>query len=170
MIRRLMRVVTAPDSLDPKLPEYLRTESIPRIFLAGGITGCCDWQKSLIQKLDHLRVIVLNPRRADFPINDPSAAQAQIEWEFKMLREADGISFWFAPETLQPIGLYELGAWSMTKKPLLVGVDPNYARKQDVEIQTRLARLGDVAVVVGWDAFVDHWVRWVGFLSRSVGE
>jgi hypothetical protein len=30
--------------------------------------------------------------------------------------------------------------WSMTDKPLLIGVHPAYARRIDVEIQTRLVR------------------------------
>lgn len=62
-----------------------------------------------------------------------------------MLRDADAILFWFPCETLCPITLYELGAWSMSDKPLFVGVHPAYQRRQDVEIQTRLAR-PDVAV------------------------
>jgi len=50
------------------------------------------------------------------------------------------ILFWFPCETLCPIVLYELGAWSMTDKQIYVGVHPDYKRKQDVEIQTKLAR------------------------------
>jgi len=41
---------------------------------------------------------------------------------------------------LCPITLYELGTWLMTDKPLFVGVHPAYARRLDVEIQTRLVR------------------------------
>jgi len=50
------------------------------------------------------------------------------------------IQFWFPQETLCPIVLYELGAWSKTNKPIFVGVHPEYKRRQDVEIQTKLAR------------------------------
>src|SRR5262249_54129317 len=75
-----------------------------------------------------------------FPIDDPGAAEEQIRWEFEHLRKADAILFWFPGETLCPIALYELGAWSMTDKPLFVGTHPAYARRQDVLIQTRLAR------------------------------
>jgi hypothetical protein len=110
------------------------------IFLAGGIQGCPDWQKVLVRKLMDLDIVVFNPRRANFPMGDPNAAEAQIIWEFTHLRKADMISFWFCPETLEPIVLYELGAWSMTNKPLVIGVDPGYERKTDVEIQTSLVR------------------------------
>jgi hypothetical protein len=112
----------------------------PSLFLAGGITGCPDWQATMRALLADGPYTLLNPRRAAFPIHDPTAAEAQIAWEHAHLRKADAILFWFAAEQLQPIALYELGAWSMTQKPLFVGVHPDYARRQDVEIQTRLTR------------------------------
>lgn len=112
----------------------------PRIFLAGGITGCPDWQTQAAYLFSDLSCTVLNPRRLEFDVNDPNAAPAQIEWEHHALRSADAIMFWFARETVQPITLYELGAWSMADTPLFVGVHPDYPRRLDVEIQTRLVR------------------------------
>src|SRR5207302_501959 len=70
----------------------------------------------------------------------------QIAWEYHHLRQADAVLFWFPCETLCPITLYELGAMSMTAKPLFVGAHPVYPRRHDVEIQLRLAR-PEVAVV-----------------------
>lgn len=110
------------------------------VFLAGGITGCPDWQKELVTLLDNSDLILFNPRRADFPINDPNAAQEQISWEHDYLRIANAISFWFAKDTIQPITLYELGSWSMSDKPIFIGIHPEYPRRQDVEIQTKLIR------------------------------
>ncbi len=110
------------------------------VFLAGGITGCPDWQQELVALLDNSDLILFNPRRADFPIDDPSAALEQITWEHNYLRTADAVSFWFAKDTLQPITLYELGSWSMSDKPIFIGVHPEYPRRQDVEIQTKLIR------------------------------
>jgi len=133
----------------------------PSLFLAGGITGCPDWQAEMRELLSGTRLALLNPRRADFPINDPGAAEAQIGWEHRHLRLATAVLFWFSCETMCPIVLYELGAWSMTQKALFVGVHPGYARRQDVEIQTRLARpevkivnsLRELAAqVLEWDA------------------
>jgi Nucleoside 2-deoxyribosyltransferase like len=112
----------------------------PSVFLAGGITGCGDWQREVAELLAGSDLVVLNPRRRNFPIDDPSAAEEQIGWEFRHLRRATARLFWFPPATLCPIALYELGAWSMRPGPLFVGVDPQYARRQDVEIQTSLAR------------------------------
>ncbi len=120
---------------------YRRTKTAYiSVFLAGGISGCPDWQAEMVDRLRDTSLVLLNPRRADFPIHDPTAAKAQITWEYQHLRKADTILFWFPCETLCPITLYELGAWSMTDKPLFVGVHPDYQRRQDVEIQTRLVR------------------------------
>jgi hypothetical protein len=124
--------------------EYTGTS--PSLFLAGGITGCDDWQSRMTEILDPLDLVVLNPRRNDFPIDDPTAAERQIHWEHRHLRRATARLFWFPSATLCPITLYELGAWSMMPGPLFVGVDPAYARRRDVEIQTSLVR-PDVRVV-----------------------
>lgn len=110
------------------------------VFLAGGITGCGDWQQALRGLLADSALALINPRRASYDFGDPAAAALQIGWEFRHLRAATMISFWFAAEQLQPISLYELGAWSMSQKPIFVGVDPRYPRRQDVILQTRLAR------------------------------
>lgn len=129
-------------------PERTTDETHPSLFLAGGITGCPDWQQEARRLFTAYPtdVTLFNPRRHDFPIHDRGAALAQITWEHEHLRKASAILFWFAAETVQPIVLYELGAWSMTQKPIYVGVDHDYPRRQDVIIQTRLVR-PDVVIV-----------------------
>jgi len=127
------------------------------IFLAGGITGCPDWQYKVCRELYNTNWTVLNPRRADFPIGQPEAAREQIKWEYDMLRLASAKLFWFPCETLCPIVLFELGAWSMRGGPLFVGVHPDYARRQDVEIQLELAR-PDVKIVYDLDELIQQVV------------
>lgn len=115
--------------------------STPSIFLAGGITGCKNWQSDVVNDLSDIEdLVIYNPRRENFPIHDPNAAAAQIKWEFDYLRKASMISFWFCKETMCPIVLYELGFHNNSPKPLVVGMDPEYQRRQDVEIQTKLVR------------------------------
>ena len=138
---------------------------LPALFLAGGITGCPDWQQELVVRLQDLQVVLLNPRRANFPIGNPKAASQQIEWEHRHLRKADAIIFWFPSETLCPITLYELGAWSVYRdergpKPLFIGVHPEYQRRQDVEIQTRLVR-PEVQIVYGLPDLAECVKRWL---------
>lgn len=115
---------------------------MPSLFLAGGITGCEDWQAQMIDALKWEDAIIYNPRRSNFPINDPTVAEVQIAWEFDKLAKATIVSFWFAHGTDNPIVLYELGLWgnSMPGRPIVVGCDEGYSRKMDVIIQTQLAR------------------------------
>jgi hypothetical protein len=105
--------------------------------------------------IDKLDMTVFNPRRKNFPIHDPNAALGQIKWEHNRFRESDILSFWFCAETMCPIALYELGAWSMTNKPILIGMDPGYSRRQDVEIQTELVR-PDIKIVYDLKSLSDQ--------------
>lgn len=119
------------------------------LFLAGGISGCGDWQAEMIRMLSGElapgsgrisdKWTILNPRRPDY-LDSPEEARKQIEWEYAHLAVADAVSFWFPSATLCPITLLELGRWSGIAKPIFVGVDPDYARKLDVEIQIGLVR------------------------------
>jgi hypothetical protein len=140
-------------------PTEYRNDGRPSVFLAGGITGCGDWQQRLANRLRDTGLVVLNPRRKRFPIDDPGAAGEQIDWEFRHLRRATARAFWFPSATLCPIALYELGASSMTRGPLFIGVDPQYARRADVEIQTKLAR-PDVKVVYSVEDLANQVLKW----------
>jgi hypothetical protein len=135
-------------------PNRVYDTSKKSIFLAGTITGAADWQAEVTKALDDFDIVVFNPRRENFPIHDPNAAFEQIKWEFDMLRKADMIQMWLASETIGPICLYELGAWSMTEKPLVIGMDPKYPRRQDVEIQTKLVR-PEVSISYNMNDFIE---------------
>lgn len=149
-----MRYIEAPEI----------TEFENGLFLAGGISGCLGWQTEITAMLSQTPYTILNPRRADFPMNDPTAAEAQIRWEHDHLRRAATLLFWFPCETLCPITLYELGAWSMTPKPLFIGLHPDYARRQDVEIQTRLIR-PDVQIVYSLTALAEQLIAYAAATS-----
>ncbi|MBQ2856480.1 MAG: nucleoside 2-deoxyribosyltransferase domain-containing protein [Bacteroidaceae bacterium] len=147
-----MKVITAPEKYTVKDTDIL-------VFLAGGITGCPDWQQEVIKYLQEFDaspeecslddLVIFNPRREDFPINDPSAASTQISWEFQWLERADIFSMYFANSTSdQPICMYELGRniarmqmrfpteWSHR---IVISLEKGYKRENDVMIQTRLA-------------------------------
>ena len=129
------------------------------VFCAGGITGCVDWQMEMVKLLVPTDLCIFNPRRPDFDVKDPNASLIQIKWEHDYLRKADAILFWFPHETLCPIVLYELGAWSMTPKKIFVGVHPEYKRRQDVEIQTKLVR-PEVQVTTSMTVLADQVIAW----------
>ena len=155
-----MKIITAPEELVPT------SEDCIKVFLAGGITGCPDWQKKVIgvindydkshpKALDNL--IIYNPRRENFPINDPSATEEQIRWEFNALQDCDIFSIYFCDgDSDQPICMYELGRnllRMMDRFPrewynrVIISSSTNYKRFEDVKIQTKLATFGAKKVV-----------------------
>ena len=123
-------------------PKLYFKNTLTSLFLAGGITNCPDWQQDLIELLkDQDDLVIYNPRRKNFPIHDPNAAKKQITWEYDYLKKCDMISFWFSKGSLNPIVLYELGMHGNSGDRLIfIGMDKEYERKQDVIIQTKLAR------------------------------
>jgi hypothetical protein len=111
------------------------TKLLPTLFLAGGITGCPDWQAEAVETLKSWDITLINPRRSNFDVTDKKMEEEQIRWEYFHLNKADAILFWFPKETVCPITLYELGRWITSGKPIFVGCDPEYTRKRDLEIQ-----------------------------------
>ena len=139
-----MRYIEAPQNYAP------RPGDPPALFLAGGISGCENWQAQACELLADAPVVVFNPRRADFDVADSAAAYKQIAWEYHHLRRADVTLFWFPAcdrsVTVQPIALFELGATlegaNCYGRRLVVGVDQGYPRLFDVIEQCRHARPG----------------------------
>jgi hypothetical protein len=136
-----------------------------KLFLAGGITGTDDWQSQVVELLKGSNLTLVNPRRKNWDNLDPKNETIQIEWEYYHLLRVDAIMFWFPPQTLCPIALFELGSWIHRPKPLFIGCDPEYKRKNDVVIQTRLARpttkvhsslIEVVDSILKWEANLPH--------------
>jgi hypothetical protein len=125
-----------------------------RLFLAGGISGCPNWQADLCERFKTTEggecVTIFNPRRKGDLAKDSNAARDQILWEHHHLMEARQLLFWFPEETLCPITLFELGKYvqyysrlynTATTTPadhLFIGIHPNYQRRFDLEIQLPL--------------------------------
>jgi hypothetical protein len=153
-------VITAPEH------KFFSPNTL-KIFLAGGICKCIQWQPMVIDKLLNDKMLrlsygydtlhILNPRRVDW-IEEPGAAEKQIEWEFDMLEKCDMFTMYFAGgESDQPICMYELGRNIETMKKkfattwpkrIVITCDSSYKRVNDVIIQTRLATEGKVTVNV----------------------
>lgn len=159
-----MNYIEAPDLWDGKGTG---------IFLGGGITDCPDWQSDITKKFaaEFISdpVTILNPRRANFPINDPNAAERQIKWEYEHLELATAIVFWFSPPTLNPIVLFEFGKYMNRGRPLFVGCDPEYARTQDVVIQSQFER-PDIKVAESLEELCSQVVNWYHNWPRRIQE
>jgi len=168
----MTQVIVAPDLFPKYLPLTTKV-----VFLGGGISDCPDWQSEMIAMLSGEEdLLLLNPRRSDFPMDIPSEAERQIRWEYEKLNFVglDAIVFWFPKETLCPIALYELGFqlgkmrfkweqknYGVVSPRLFIGMHPEYQRSNDVYIQTHLAGyhhpifndLGHLA------SAIQHWNR-----------
>lgn len=154
-----LKVITAPE-------QYIKEKNDIYCFLAGGIQNCKEWQNEIITSIkefsnnpDNLfeflhnnpyTLVLFNPRRPNFPIHDPNAAEEQITWEYKWLEQMDIFSMYFDGPTKsdQPICFYELGRHLSEMKirfpndfykRIVIGVSPDFKRCQDVIIQTKLA-------------------------------
>lgn len=150
-----VRYVEAPNEWTREPYDELHYEFRYKVFLAGGITGCPDWQARARRLFEEeaasrdMNVALLNPRRANFDVGDPTAAETQIRWEHKWLRRVHIVMFWFPgsdPPQPQPIALYELGGFVHGYiKPYVVGVEPNYCRRFDIVTQLGLSQ-PDIAI------------------------
>lgn len=148
-------------------PDILRMNGdCPSVFLAGGITGCDDWQKEMIQRFKGQNVTLINPHRQNFDVTDPHMSSEQIEWEHHHLEISGAILFWFPFATLCPITLFELGKYAAQQnKTIFVGCHPAYARKFDVEKQLSLLR-PHVLVRDNFQDMVDDVMNWLYFLDK----
>ena len=112
------------------------------VFLGGCIGGCKDWQHEFIEILGNQpHVLTTNIHLYNPRWEYKWTGTQQIEWEFNRLREADVIVMWFGAGGMNRIVFYELGMWiNSTGRKAVIGCDPDFERKEDVVIQTKLAR------------------------------
>lgn len=143
-----MKVITSPQL-------YAKKQNDLICFLAGGISNCKPWQDQVIKELQNIgkgvdlsNLVIINPRCKNFNITDPYASYNQIKWEFNWLEQMDLFSMYFCEsESVQPICMYELGRNLIRMQQrfpdfynrIIIGIEQNYKRKQDVMIQTQFA-------------------------------
>ena len=146
-------VFTAPDEYLPEVESLPSSKPPVKIFLAGGIAGCENWQSktaSILEKELPDHVLIYNPRREKFDLNSRFAAAEQIAWEFRYLEEMDIFTMFFAASdtSVGPICLYELGRYICRMQMrfpmdwqhrIIIDIEEGYLRKQDVIQQVDLA-------------------------------
>lgn len=115
-------------------------DKLVRCFLAGSIeTGKAeDWQKKVKDSVSDEDVVLFNPRRDDWDSSwkqtiENDEFRTQVLWEIThILDESDFVFFYFAPDTLSPISLLELG---MAKdKNCIVCCPEGFSRKGNIEV------------------------------------
>lgn len=118
------------------------TNDRPKVFLAGSIDNgtATDWQASLIETLQskNIAIDILNPRRKHWDstwettLENPLFIE-QVNWELEGLEKATCHVFYFAPATLAPITLLELGLHGRAGKAI-VCCPKGYWRKGNVDM------------------------------------
>lgn len=120
---------------------------VPHIFLGGSIDmgAARDWQKEVkdnLSKMDR-EVVLLNPRRpqwtgsGNLTLDNPDFLE-QVQWECHALSCSDIILMYFAPGSISPISLLELGLFAASKNSegvstLIVCCPDGYGRKGNVD-------------------------------------
>jgi hypothetical protein len=138
----------------------------PAIFLAGGISDAENWQTRLSRMLSEVEITILNPRRRVYPQGDRAEDRRQIKWEYRHLHKADLVAFWFPPQTVCPLSLFELGVCCGKAIPMIVGVDPDYVRRRDINIQLELHR-PEVLVVDRLETLAERIIDSFSFQGAS---
>lgn len=146
-------IFTAPDEFNPYVESLPVSGDPVKVFLAGGITGCKNWQKTVIDILEKDLpddVLIYNPRREEFDTENTFSARGQINWEFRHLEEMDIFTMFFAASdtSVGPICLYELGRYiprmqmrfpTDWQNRIIVDIEDGYSRQLDVIEQVDLA-------------------------------
>jgi hypothetical protein len=105
-------------------------------------------------------ILIINPRRASYDTNHIYTEKEQIGWEAENLEKSTGVSFWFPKESLCPITLFELGKEILKDKPLFIGMDKEYARRKNLEVQLSLHKPG-IEIVYSLENLANQIKFWV---------
>lgn len=159
-------ILFTPDTINrEQLPEHID------LFMAGGISGCWNWQDALYQavayhldrllptgwELDNKPFTIASPRRAHGLEKDGNAAAEQIAWEYAAMSRTAFTSFYFTRDTVQPITLLELGKHlSQPWGNHITACEIGYERAFDVYTQTTLS-LEDATLNPGVESRAYGW-------------
>lgn len=113
-------------------------KKIESIFLGGTIDNGNSWdfQQYIIEKFKDVDIKLYNPRRLDWDSSwkqniENKPFNEQVSWELTCLEKADIIIMYFAPNSVSPISLLELGLF---KDKCIVCCPEGYWRKGNIDI------------------------------------
>lgn len=132
-------MIIKPPTLPPYIAGNPHLAQKPSLFLAGSIEmgKAEDWQERVGRALED-KFLILNPRRnaidwkegVDIQNMDDANFREQVEWELDCQAGADARLIYFAPSTLSPISLLELGMFF----PDIVICPVGFWRKGNVDL------------------------------------
>ena len=140
-----MKVIQTPN-------DYTCSSNEIPCFVAGGLQRC-EWHNEFLNELNKRtlnHLVIYNPKRDGYDVNNLSLAEEQIKWEYNYLNKYVSDKYIFSmyfdnSESVQPICFYELGRYLEVMKNndnlhnCIISVHPKFSRKNDVIVQTRLA-------------------------------
>lgn len=160
--RNKSNIIVSPDLVNEK-------SGNKKIFLAGGISNCPDWQDYVANELKKKlkNVDIINPRRKiwDDERKDSSVSLDQIVWEKNYIDSADYILFYFPKDTLCPITLFELGAALYTKRIVSIGIEPGYQREFDIRTQVGLVD-ESINITNSLDEMIKNTIKVISFQNK----
>ncbi|KAF2259076.1 hypothetical protein CC78DRAFT_84856 [Lojkania enalia] len=134
-----MSIIQSPGFVEYKAPFKPELDK-PSVILFGSIERnvTAGWQAELSSALSDLPIAILNPLREDWDsswVEDISFPKfrEQVEWEMEYAQKADVIAVYFAPDTLAPISLLELGMYAGTGKAI-VGCPKGFYKRGNVQM------------------------------------
>ena len=124
--------------------DYFGEVNNKKIFLAGGISQCYDWQEDaadyLMLHLAGYDVDILNPRRDNFNVD--TSEEEQVAWEYNAIQLSDYLLFWFPKTSVCPITLFELGQAlgyrTKFRRTVAIGMDEAYIKRENILAQLHM--------------------------------
>ncbi len=133
-LRAMATRITPPTPLPPA------SDPRPKVFLAGSIDqGRAEpWQARVHEALGSVDAWLFDPRRDAWDPTwpqDPAFApfREQVHWELDALDRADVIAMYFAPASVAPVTLLEMGLYAASGR-LVVGCPDAYWRSGNVRL------------------------------------
>jgi hypothetical protein len=112
----------------------------PSLFLAGSIDNgkAINWQARLEADIADRNLLIFNPRRDDWNSDWKQDASnplfyEQVNWELTALDKTTIIAMYFAPGSVSPITLLELGLYASSHRMIICCPD-TFWRKGNVDI------------------------------------
>lgn len=128
--------------LEVRAPDPVPEDGRPKVFLAGSIEqgSAPDWQADVVEALEDLDIILVNPRREAWDSSWPQDEsfgpfREQVEWELEQIERADLVLMVFSAGTRSPVSLLEMGVICGSEPgKLVVCCEPDFWRAGNVRI------------------------------------
>lgn len=97
------------------------------VFLGGNCRGR-DWRVDVTRRLGKADVVLINPRREDFPhpSNMPDEHASQVAWEREAIDKSDVCIFWLGEGLANQAARVEIGYALGKGKTVIIGADTGF--------------------------------------------